>query len=160
MKDELERQLPYLKKEFFYAKDFAGKSVQQIWKKKLADATVLNAQTLQTMIFINNGKGAFDAKVLPTPMQFAPVFGFAGLSMGRDFNLLYAGNFFGVVPYEGIYDALVPAFYNEASGTITNTPLLNSIRGEVRDIKLIQLANKKKGILIAKNNDELQLLQY
>ena len=160
LKDELERQLPYLKKEFFYAKDFAGKSVQQIWKKKLADATVLNAQTLQTMIFINNGKGAFDAKVLPTPMQFAPVFGFAGLSMGRDFNLLYAGNFFGVVPYEGIYDALVPAFYNEASGTITNTPLLNSIRGEVRDIKLIQLANKKKGILIAKNNDELQLLQY
>ncbi|MBC7886593.1 MAG: VCBS repeat-containing protein [Ferruginibacter sp.] len=160
LKDELERQLPLLKKEFLYYRDFAGKTVQEIWKNKLDGAVPLKAQTFESMVFINNQKGGFDAKALPLPMQLAPVFCFAPLTVNYSAAVLYAGNFFGAMPYEGNYDALMPALYIYSTEKILNTPMLNSISGELRDIKLIRLGNKKKGVLFARNNAKLLLLQY
>ena len=161
LKDELERQLPYLKKDYLFAKDFAGKTVQQVWKNKLDDAVVLTAQTFSSMVFINDKKGGFVPENLPMPMQLAPANSFVPIRIGNNnLQLLYAGNFFGTLPYEGIYDALLPGLFNYQTKKIINTRLLAAVTGQVRDLKIIQLANKKKAVLIAKNNDKLLLLQY
>ena len=135
--------------------------MQQVWKNKLDDAIVLEAQTFNSMIFINDKKGGFVPENLPMSMQLAPVYSFLPLRFGNNnFQLFYAGNFFGTLPYEGIYDALLPGLFNYQTKKIMNTHLLDAVTGQVRDLKIIQLANKKLAVLIARNNDKLILLQY
>lgn len=160
LKDELERQLPYLKKEFLYYKDFAGKTITQIWGQRLKGASVLEAITFSSMLFINNQKGGFDTQALPMPMQSAPLFCFEKIAMQTDELVLYGGNFFGTIPYEGRYDALSPSLYSYKGNKIINQTALSLVFGEVRAIKKINLSNNRHGVLFAVNNAYVKLFEY
>lgn len=72
------------------------------------DALVLRASYLQSALLINDGKGGFSVKALPTEAQFAPVFGMLADDFDGDGNLdaLLVGNDFGNELYVGRYDAL------------------------------------------------------
>ncbi len=159
LKDELEKQIPYLKKEYLYNRDFAGKTAQEIFKTKLKTAQVLEASSFQSVIYINNKKGDFERKLLPPSLQTSPLMAIAAISQ-QEANYIYGGNFYGTLPYEGRYDAMPVALYNYSSNANRYDSFLSTIRGEVRDIKPIQLANKKTGLLVARNNASLLLLQY
>jgi hypothetical protein len=73
----------------------------------LAKAKVLDAKTLASSIALSNGDGTFALRPLPAEAQFAPV----NAVLSGDFDgdgrtdLLLAGNFHGVTPVEGQYDA-------------------------------------------------------
>jgi enediyne biosynthesis protein E4 len=154
-KDELERPLPVLKKAYLKYSDVAGKTVQYLLYDLFKDYTELKAETLGSCCFINDGKGNFTRKDLPDELQLAPVFSFAPYSGGNSY--LAVGNFYGVVPYEGRYDALQPTFFSfdkKSSGfqINMNLPLLD---GEVRDAKWINYGNGGKILIIARNNKEL-----
>jgi enediyne biosynthesis protein E4 len=74
---------------------------------------------------------------------------------------LVAGNFYGVMPYEGRYDALYPTLfnYNASASQFTKQAVLPGITGEVRDAKWINYAGGQKILLLARNNAEIVFLK-
>jgi len=156
-KDELERALPVLKKAYERYGEVAGKTVQYMFYDLFKDYTELKAETLSSSGFINDGKGNFKRMDLPDELQLAPVFSFAPVLEGATKNYLAAGNFYGVLPYEGRYDALYPSFfsYNTNSAQFIQSSILPDVKGEVRDMKWLETANGGKILVIARNNDSL-----
>ncbi len=155
-KDELERALPVLKKAYERYDEVAGKTVQYIFFDLFKDYTELKAETLSSSCFINDGKGNFTRTDLPDALQEAPVFAFAQISTKPSSGWLAAGNFYGVVPYEGRYDALYPTFFtlSKAASAFQPPSVLPQITGEVRDAKWLNTA-KGKILVVARNNDSL-----
>ena len=160
-KDELERSLPVLKKAYLHYSDVAGETVQYMFYDLFKDFLELKAETLSSCCFINDGKGNFKKIGLPDELQLAPVFSFSPVSSGGTGVFLASGNFYGVIPYEGRYDALLPTLfsYNKSAGgfqTVSNIP---SVEGEVRDTKWINYAGGKQVLVVARNNERLIFLQ-
>jgi hypothetical protein len=134
----------------------AGKTVQYILYDLFKGYLELKAETLSSSCFLNDGKGNFTRTDLPDELQQAPVFSFAPLG-GPDW--LSGGNFYGVLPYEGQYDALFPSAFSyrgKKSQYIGNLPTLS---GEVRDMKWIKGPGGKKILIIARNNDSPVFLE-
>ena len=75
-------------------------------------------------------------------------------------SFIAGGNFYGTIPYEGRYDALLPTefLFNKPSGAFTGFTIRN-YDGEIRDIKWINTAGNKKLLLLAGNNKELVFLK-
>jgi len=142
-KGEIEKQVPMLKKKFLYYHDFAGKTVTELFGDSLNGNKPLTAATFCSGIFYNQAQGNFKFKALPMSAQTAPLFAFATFE-GAQQGVLAGGNYSGVLPYEGRYDAdwgdvlltsngqTLKYLYPDASGFM--------LRGEVRDIKLIHTA--------------------
>jgi hypothetical protein len=153
-KDELERSLPVLKKAYLKYSDVAGKTVQYIFHDLFKDFIELNAEQLASTCYINDGKGGFLPQVLPTEMQLAPIYSFTKLPAKNTY--LGMGNLYGVIPYEGRYDALQPTAFNfDASGSHTNHQFKLDMDGEVRDAKWLKSAGDKKILVVSRNNDKL-----
>jgi hypothetical protein len=159
-KGDIEKQVPVIKKRFLYYHDFAGKTVGQVFGDSL-DNKPWKVNSFTSGIFYNKGNGNFQFKALPSPVQVAPLFGFASLT-GAYKGILAGGNFSGVVPYEGRYDAdygdvlLLDKGKNFRFISPVSSGFL--LRGEVRDIKTIKTAN---GIIyaVAFNNKEIKFFK-
>ena len=156
-KDELERPLPVLKKSYLNYSDVAGKTVQYMFYNLFKDYLELKAENLATTCFINDGKGNFTKTILPDEIQLAPVFAFAPVQKGDKTSFIAAGNFYGVIPYEGRYDALLPGVvnYNMSTGQFEVIGHISFAGEEVRDIRWISTAGGKKILAIAQNNNPL-----
>ncbi|MEP6846981.1 MAG: VCBS repeat-containing protein, partial [Panacibacter sp.] len=156
-KDELERSLPVLKKYYLKYGEVAGQTVQYIFFDLFKDYTELNAETLSSSCFINDGKGNFKRLALPDDLQLAPI-----MSFTKDGNsFLAAGNFYGTVPYEGRYDAMFPTVFsfNKNNQQFTTSSVISGLRTEARDTKWIKSANGTNTLLIAGNNESLHFLK-
>lgn len=153
-KDELERPLPVLKKSYLYYKDIAGKTVDYILYNLFEGYKELKAETLGSTCFINDGRGGFTAQVLPDELQLAPLFAFAALPPYGSY--LAGGNFYGVIPYEGRYDAQLPTVfsYNKQNGRIQNTAFIPMPAGEIRDIKWLTIAGAPV-MAVTRNDDRM-----
>ncbi|WP_276503860.1 VCBS repeat-containing protein [Terrimonas pollutisoli] len=154
-KDELERALPVLKKAYLKYEEVAGKTVQYMFYDLFKDYTELKAEVLSSSCFINDGKGNFIRQDLPSELQLAPVMAFAPALAKNQF--IGGGNFYGVIPYEGRYDALLPTQFgiNESQ----HKHLLANLEGEIRDIKWIRTGNGKKILALARNNQGIVFLK-
>ena len=152
-KDELERALPVLKKAYLTYSEVAGKTIQYMFFDLFKGYKELEAQTLSSSSFINDGKGNFTQHDLPPGLQLTPLFSFQRLNNS---NAYFAGgNFFGVIPYEGQYDAsALLSFQTDPKGVIVNNKIID-IKGEVRDLKWLNTAKYGPILLAAKNNDSL-----
>jgi hypothetical protein len=153
-KEELEKQLPYLKRSFPHFRDFAGKTVQQLFGEDLTKTIPLIANSFTSGVFYNTGANNFEFREFPPDAQSAPLFGLAVLNK----SILAGGNFSGVTPTEGRYDAdygdLLQIDKNRNFKSIPPRSSGLLLRGEVRDIKAIKTA---RGIVyaIAFNNQEI-----
>jgi len=157
----MEKQLPALmRKQYADYSSFAGQTVEQVFGKELNKATTYSANTLSSVILINNGKGSYKISKLPMQSQWSPVFSF----LADDFNadkktdIISAGNFYGVLPYEGRYDAdHGTMLINKSDFGFNVLPSMQSgilLDGEIRDMKYIQ-TRYGKIIAIARNNQSL-----
>jgi hypothetical protein len=164
-KDELEKQLPVLKKSYLTYTVVAGKTVDEVFGKSIDAAKVLDVQTLQSGAFINDGKGNFKFEPFPASLQMAPIFAFTNIHFGSDVNaFITGGNYYGVLPYEGRYDAMSVALCFNDNGKFKQPTLLPAsllkINGQIRDIKVLHLADKKKALVLARNNDAPVFLAF
>jgi hypothetical protein len=160
-KDELERSLPVLKKAYLHYSEVAGKTVQYMFYDLFKDYTELKAEELSSCCFINDGKGNYTKKILPDELQLAPVFSFTPVFANGQNNFIGAGNFYGVIPYEGRYDALLPTAFsfnktNQHFSTVANIPLIDE---EVRNMKWLTNKDGKKILVVAGNNTGLQFFK-
>ncbi len=121
------------------------------------DYTELKAETLGSACFINDGKGNFKRMDLPDELQLAPMFSFVYVPADNQADYLAAGNFYGVLPYEGRYDALFPTLfsYNKKGALFNHISILPEANGEMRDAKWLNTVGEKKVLVIARNNDSL-----
>lgn len=161
-KDGLEPTLPVLKKAYLTYSEVAGKTVQYMMYDLLNNASALQAETLGSACFINDGKGNFTRVDLPDELQLAPIFAFIGLPGGTAAtrNFLAGGNFYGVIPYEGRYDALFPTLFTAAKDSFRVRSILPDIRGEIRDFKWLHTRKYGNVLVAARNNDSLSFFQY
>lgn len=159
-KDELERSLPVLKKAYLAYSEVAGKTVQYMFYDLFKNYKEYTAETLSSSFFINDGKGNFKQVRLPDDMQLAPVFAFARVPFQQKDAVMATGNFYGVVPYEGRYDALLPSIstYNNSAGSFDKPVSLPAIDGEVRDAEWISTATGKV-LAVARNNKGIVFLK-
>ncbi len=150
-KDELEKDMPVLKKYYLTYSEVAGKTVQYMFYDLFKNYTELKAETLGSACFINDGKGNFQRIDLPDDLQQAPVFAFAPLSNN---TFIAGGNFYGTIPYEGKYDALCPTIFSSNKNQFSTESILPGVKGEVRDMEWLNTANGKM-LAVARNNDSL-----
>jgi hypothetical protein len=160
-KDELEKQLPVIKKKYLQYRGFAGKTMEEVFGDKLSSAKVLQASTMASAIFMNDGKGNFSMRELPLPAQLSPIFGILAVDLDGDGKkeLICGGNFYGVQPYEGRYDASYGiVLKQDGRGNFVPLSMRESgliVTGETRDIKAIQSPRGFPYILVARNNDSV-----
>ena len=103
-RDELLAALPFLASRFPRYKDYAGKTVTDIFTpRELSNAVVKKAYTFATSLVLNNGDGSFKVVPLPDEAQIAPVYGMLAADIDHDghIDLLVAGNFDGFKPQIG-----------------------------------------------------------
>ena len=157
-KDQLELALPLLKQSHLRYDEVAGRSVEYLFGRLLDSARVLSADVLASTCFFNDGKGNFRAAALPGSLQLSPVFGFVEADSA---SWLAAGNFYGVQPFEGRYDAMNPTVftYDTATRQVRYAYELPALSGEFRDAKWIKGAKGSRMLVLARNNAGLVFLR-
>jgi hypothetical protein len=158
-KDEVERQLPLLKKHYLLYADYAGVPVKDVFYGWVDTIKPLTAERLASAIFYGDGKGGFAIEDTPLNLQLSPEFSFQKINKAVQGANLYlsGGNFFGVTPYEGRYDAQALALFQVQPGKQVNyihQSALSSVKGEVRDIKWLH-SNNGNILIVARNNEPL-----
>jgi enediyne biosynthesis protein E4 len=163
-KMELEKRLPYIKKDYLYAADFAKTSLFGLFgEDKIKKATQLTADYLSNAILINNGNLNFEVKTLPTTAQLSAYRTAAIVNANADNlpDVLLGGNFYEnnvqAGRFDGDYGTLL---INKGKGAFAAENLNGLvIKGQVRQILPINI-NKKQAFVLAKNNDSLQVIQF
>lgn len=157
-KDELEIALPVLKKGYLRYSEVAGKTVQFMFDDLFKDYKELKAEVLASSAFINNGDGQFSRVDLPATLQRAPIFSFLPY-MNTSGTYIAGGNFYGVTPYEGRYDAQIPVVFKYQNKQFQTLQTIPSATKELRDLKWIKTKQNQFVLAIANNNDSLQFFQ-
>ena len=150
----LEKSMPYLKKKFLYAADFAKASISTLLgSDKMKNALKLKADYFGNAVFINDGKLNFRLQELPGEAQFSQYR--TATPLGN--QLLLLGNYYYNNVEIGRQDADLGVLleYNKAAMKI-HLPDID-ISGQVRKIAPIKIASKQ-AFLLAKNNAALQII--
>ena len=161
-KIQLEKRMPYLKKKFLYAANFAKADLVDLFgQKKLNQSLKLQVDCFENMVLINDGKMNFSSKPLPFEAQLSTYRTATILPSNKNPlpNLFIAGNFYANNIELGRQDADLGLFLKNKGMGNFNTSLLNGkpITGQIRNIQSIRIKNKI-AYLLAKNNDSVQLI--
>lgn len=162
-KEEIERSFPgIIKKKYLDYKTMAGLTVDEILGTGFREMKKLSVTSLASVL-VRNTKGKLSISELPAPVQWSPIFAFLTGDFNRDgtIDVLSGGNFSGVLPYEGRYDASHGnLLLNNGNSFSSVFPLHSglSFDGEVRDIKKIRIRDREV-FVIARNNKGLLFYQ-
>ena len=163
-KQELERQMPFLKKKYLYAADFAKANLNELFgADKISQSEKLSANYFANTVFINNGNMQFDAKPLPYEAQLT-VYRDAVIINANNDNLpdiLMMGNYYDNNVEIGRSDAdFGTVLLNKGNGNFECSKLNGlSVTGQVRHIKPLQVKGQP-AYLLAKNNDSTKIIQF
>ncbi|WP_158826758.1 VCBS repeat-containing protein [Mucilaginibacter lacusdianchii] len=116
-KNDLEQELPYLKKEWLSYRKMSDKTTEEIFGNKLNLNDRLEAKTFKTIV-ISDIMHTAKVTELPWLYQQAPI---KNIRQTAKNEILLNGYFSGVVPFEGRYDALglACATYNNKTKTLS-----------------------------------------
>lgn len=159
-KDEVERQLPVLKKHYLRYAEYAGVPMKDVFYGFVDTVKPYTAERLGSAVCYGDGKGNFTMQDLPADLQLSPIFSFqkiTGSSPGEN-KYISGGNFFDVIPYEGRYDAQPLALFSSSrKNGIQCMPQSNlaKLKEQVRDIKWLRTTTRGDVLVIATNNDSL-----
>ena len=165
-RDELLSLIPRLRARYATYADFGAARVEDIFPAgEVAQATVREARVFASSAALNNGNGTFTLLPLPAEAQFAPI----RAALVGDFDgdgradLLVGGNLYGVPPVLGRYDASYGLLLSgTADGRFAAVDMDRSglmIEGQVRHFGWLRQADGKRLIIVARNNDRLQVLR-
>lgn len=160
----LASQVPSIKKQFLLNNDFAKAGYKDIFKGKAVDnALTFKCNETRTCYFENTGNGKFVKHVLPAEAQFAPVNAIICADLDNDGykDLVLGGNEYQTEVMTGRYDASYGCFL-KGNSKKEFTPVLPVVsglilRGDVKDLSLLETGNGKRLLLAAINNDSLRV---
>jgi hypothetical protein len=159
-------QVPAIKKQFLYAKDYAKASFDNIFPGNKKEGLMhLSCDETRSCYFENLGGGKFKKHVLPVQVQFAPVNSIICDDVDGDgfMDLIMAGNEYQADVMTGRYDASYGCFLkgnkNKSFQFVPSATSGFIVDGDVKDMALIPLSNKKKILVMAANNDSLRVFK-
>jgi hypothetical protein len=165
-RDDLVRLMPQLRSRYTSYAAFGASRIENILSAAdIRQAQVLDATTFASAVALNVGDGTFALRPLPSEAQFAPIYATLAddFDGDGDVDLIAAGNFFGVTPVQGRYDASYGLLLRgDGKGTFAAVDMQSSgleIDGQVRRMALLKRANGERVILVARNNDSLQIIR-
>ena len=164
-RDELVKLMPQLRSRYTSYRAFGASRVEDIFPDSaLRRAVVREAQLFASSVALSRGDGTFDLRPLPAQAQFAPVYA----ALADDFDgdhvvdLIVAGNFYGVPPVLGRYDASYGLLLRgTGAGRFEPVELERSglaIEGQVRHMKVLRTVGGGRLIAVARNDDTVLLL--
>ena len=161
-KDELTKELNYLKRDFFYYKDFAGLEIDEIFSDKiLSESEILFVNDFNSKVLINKGS-EFEQINLPLMSQIAPVRDIQILDYNKDDieDILLVGNNSNVSTYFGSFESSYGALLEgNGDGTFNYINQKNSglkLRGDMT--KVLPLDKNKSKFVIGINNDKISII--
>lgn len=158
------QQMPAIKKKFKDYNSFADASLDQIYTTKLLEESLSYEITSFASIYLENDQGKFSAKPLPQLAQISSINKFVVEDFDGDGNLdvVLAGNLYNAEVETPRNDASFGLFLQgNGAGDFSARTMLESglkIVGDVRDMELLS-KNGQRHILVAKNDDRLQLIR-
>ena len=166
LKDEIESQIPVLKKKFLKYEKYAGQPIESIFSDdQLKQSIQLTVEQTASSIFWNDGKGNFTMETLPIMAQISPVFGITVTDLNADGkpDIFLAGNFYGLKPQTGRFDAsfgttLINLGKHQFNYVRPNESGL-FIKGEARSVVTVKMATGENGIVVGMNNDMMYLFK-
>jgi hypothetical protein len=163
-RDELVRLIPPLQSRYPTYASFGASRMEDILSgSELKRAQLLEAHTFASSIALNNGDGTFTLQPLPVEAQLAPIRAVVADDFDGDghMDLVVAGNLYGVPPVLGRYDAsyglLLKGFGDGRFAAVDMERSGLIIDGEVRHMASVGIVDGGRGIVIARNNNRLEL---
>lgn len=158
-RDLMVENISFLQEKYPTYADYAGEAINDIFtKNQLQSATLRQVVEFASVVLINNGNETFTKNILPIEAQFSPIYSLLIDDINNDGfqDLLTGGNFSGVPPDLGRYDASYgEAFLGDGQGSFTPLHFQTSgfvVNGEIRQMKKINTPNNQDRIMVARNN--------
>ena len=157
--DGIAGQIVALRKKFTNYRDFAGKTMEQIFDKNaLSNATVLNVSELRSG-YLENNNGKFTFVPFEMDLQLAPIMDFLAFDFDQDGTeeVLAAGNYFGVKPYHGRFGSFPGAMIKSKNDVILGHKIgLDLSQKSTRHLNIITL-NNQPYLLVTFNNEKARV---
>lgn len=166
-KDEIGKLLPgIINKKFTTYKDFAGKSVDELFtKEELKGANEILINTFESVYLENKGDKTFKMTALPSLAQVSKVMTIMTEDVDNDGNLdvIMGGNFGGASMYQAQYDGFFGLILkgNGKGEFKASVPTDNGflMKGDVRDVKTVVTPSGKR-YFVVRNNEPLQVFKH
>ena len=159
-------QMPFIKKKFPTYKDFGQATLDEVYGDVLEKSLKYSANTFATSYVENLGNGVFALSELPNQAQFSSVNDILLSDIDTDGikDIILVGNLFAseieTPRNDAGYGLLLTG---NGKGGFKSIPAYKSglfIKGDSKDAQLIKLGeSKREAIIIAKNNDKVQLIE-
>ncbi len=156
-------QVPFIKTKFPTYHDFGLATLGDIFGGGLQRSLHYQAKEFASVALLNEGNGRYVLNRLPAEAQYAPIFGITARDFDGDgiVDLLVAGNFYVSEVETGRADAGTGLFLR-GKGDGTFAPVVSRLSGfvadrDVRDMAPLRGASGETLILVANNNDRLQV---
>ncbi len=155
------QQCPDIKKKFPSYNDFARADVTQIYSG-IQEADHKQINTFKSSAFLNKGGASFEWKPFPNEVQVSPIFDITILDIDKDNKeeIIMGGNLFVSEIETGCADAGVGVIMKYIDGEFKVLRPLDTgffIDKDVRKVKTIKNPQGKDMIVVANNNDYLQV---
>ncbi len=160
-KDEFLSQLPSMKRDLLYYKDYSKKSIQELFSAQtLKVAKVFQINVLSSILLVSNKEG-YQQIELPLEAQYSPIYSVLIHDFDRDGieDVIAGGNQYQVKPQFGRYDASSGWFFKgekEGNEFRLNNGISLNVKGQIRDIEYIEIKGTKY-IFFAKYDDQLEI---
>ncbi len=163
-KDELQKQMPIMKKKFLYGGDFAKATLEELFtKEKLQKADTLTANYFANSILINKGGLNFDVQPMPWQAQLSPYRDAVVVDANGDGlpDILLVGNYYENNIEMGRNDADFGTILLNKGNNKFSAESLNGlvIKGQTRHIKAINI-DKTPAYILARNNDSAMIVRF
>lgn len=165
MKKDMVEQIPGLKKANLRNKEYANRSVQELFEDRIDSATMWEVNTAASMVALNDGKGHFKTIPLPDIMQLSSIRSISLADVNADGkpDLVAGGNFFELLPQFCRIDASYGHVALNAGGGSFRMMTQNlsglSLSRQVRSIMPIHTA-QGQSLLILQNSERPQLYRF
>lgn len=157
------RQIPIIIQRYQTVESFAKASLEEIYGVKMLESSLHYSINTFTSVWLENlGNGKYKTHPLPAMAQFSSINAIEEIEYQQQPSLVIAGNLMQFEVETPNNDASVGLIMQYGAGKLTPVFPAESrlcIRGDVKDLKKIKLANGKIALLVARNNNTLQLLQ-
>ncbi|MFD2586432.1 VCBS repeat-containing protein [Croceitalea marina] len=160
LKRELTNQIVSLKKENLKFSDYAQKSIDQLFPKDvLNNAIVKTANTMASVIAINDGNGDFNIQELPQQVQYSCVCAINCTDINKDgyMDIILGGNNHDLKPQysrqDSSYGDIVLGSDNGNYEWLSHAKSGFFQKGEIKHIASFKDVNNNSFLFVARNND-------
>ena len=137
--DQLAAQMVELRKKYTSYKEFAGKSVDEVFTGKIERSTLFEVNQLASGYLLNES-GQYRFVELPLDFQLAPIMSFVSMNIDEKEGdeLIVGGNYFGVKPFMGRLGSFQGAvIWDQDNYELGSSIGLNLLNKSVRDLSTI-----------------------